>query len=414
MNKPSESVQRSRDSLRVYLAYYEDQLETLSDFWLRASLDSEYGGYLVPTSRDGRTLGTDKNMWCQTRMTWMFAALYKHYEKRPEWLAAARLGRDFIVKHGYLGDGRWAYLLSRDGEIYNRSLSLVTDHNSAMALAEYAAASGSEDDASVIADTVEQYFQRVTPPVVDQWYHQSLTSAYQHNTVPMVTLGGMKSLRPYLGQERSDALSRQAIQQILYVQASDKHRAVFEAVGLDGAVMSSSYGQRVNPGHSLEAAWFCLEEAKRLGEDDWVRRAAEVCRWSFELGWDATRGGLYAFTCPAGGRPPGPETAVPWGERWDDRIWWVHSEALYALAASAVSSGDAWFVDRFQMLHNYIDQHFVDHEHGEWYSYLDPDGIALLPQKGTWIKCFFHIPRNIMMLINLLRSEAGASPQDSY
>ncbi len=392
-----------RSRLLKHLDYYEQQLETLSAFWLRCSLDREHGGFLVPTSTTGKTIGSDKNMWCQSRQTWMFAALYNHFEQRPEWLEAARLGRDFMVEHGYAGEGRWAYLLSRDGRVLDDNRSLVTDNNTAMALAECATATGSDEDVALIRATADQYFERVGPPAVDEWYHHSLPPGYLWNVVDMVTLGGLPALRPFYPGAKLDAIADAAMGRILFTFARDDERTLFECLTLDGEVVQTERGLRVNPGHALEAVWFCLDEALRAGDKAKVQRALEVCRWSFELGWDKDKGGIVAFTNPGGGKPVGPETPTPWGERWNDRIWWVHSEALYALAASAAVSDDPWYVDAFEKLHRYVDAHFVDHENGEWYSYVDENGEVLTPQKGSWIKCFFHIPRNLMMLTLLLR-----------
>jgi N-acylglucosamine 2-epimerase len=400
---PNPSTPAVRERLRGHLGYYRDQLETLSAFWLRCSLDETHGGYFVPTSVDGRTIGRDKNLWCQARMTWMFAALYNHYEPRDVWLDAARLGRRFLVEHGYAGEGRWRYLLSAEGELFIDERSLITDHNAAMALAEFARASGDDADRPLIEATLRQYLRRIQPPIADEWYHQSLSPAMSHNTVPMVTLGGHPALLDYFEPGQADAVGAAAVEQVLYTQANDEHRVIFESVGPDGRPVDSPSGQRVNPGHALEAAWFCIHEALRQGRPDWIERAAQTIRWSFEVGWDPDRGGLLAFTRPGGGPPPGPEAAVPWGERWNDRIWWVHSEALYALACAAWHTGDPWFADRFDALTAYVDRHFVDHEHGEWLAYLDENGQPIAPQKGTWIKSFFHLPRNVMMLCLLMR-----------
>lgn len=392
-----------RDSLLAYLPYYEQQLEDITAFWMRRSLDEAHGGYLVPSTRDGRVIGTDKNIWCQARMAWTFAALFNHFDARPAWLHAAELGRDFLVRHAYAGEGRWRYLLSRDGRVLDEHVSLVTDNNTAMALAEFATASGRTDDVPLIRETMTQYFQRVGPPAVNEWYHHSLPADELHNAVDMVTLGGLPALRPFFPAPQMDSISAACVHRILFVYAKDEHRALFESVSPQGEVLKHDRGQRINPGHALEACWFCLHEAQRSGDERSVRRAAEVARWCFELGWDREHGGLVAFTKPGGGAPVGAEAPVPWGERWNDRVWWVHSEALYALAACADATGDPWFVDAFERLHAYVDEHFVDHEHGEWYAYLDPFGGVLSPQKGTWIKCFFHVPRNLLMIVRLMR-----------
>lgn len=404
VSSPSSTLSpNERARLLAYLPYYEQQLETLAAFWLRCSLDREHGGYLVPTTPDGRTIGTDKNMWCQARMTWMFSALYNQHERREEWLDAAKLGRDFMVRHGYAGDGRWRYLLSREGHVFSDSRSLTTDNNAAMALAEFATASGSDQDLGIVRATADQFFRRLGPPAVNEWYHHDLPSNYLYNATAMVTLGGLPPLRPFLPANLLDAVAEACMHRILYVCAKDEHRALFEAVSLDGEVVNNDFAQRINPGHAIEGAWFCIHEAKRNNDTRKIARAAEVTRWSFELGWDRELGGILQFTKPGGGHPVGPESPVAWGERWNDRVWWVHSESLYGLMAAAASTGDAWFIDQFDLLHGYVDKHFVDHEYGEWYAYLDPFGNVMSPLKGNWIKCFFHIPRAVLMIVRLLR-----------
>jgi N-acylglucosamine 2-epimerase len=396
-------VSTHMQKLLSYRDFYEDQLEQVVAFWLKRTLDRDHGGYLVPISRMGVVSATDKNMWCQARQTWMFSAMYNHIEPRDEWLNAARLGRDFMVKYGYRGEGRWAYLLDREGNLLNDSRSLTTDNNSAMALGEFARASKSDEDVPIIRATIEQYVQRLGPPAVCEWYHHDLSTDYIWNAIHMVTLGGIPAIRPFFDPPFIDSLASDSVERILFTFAKDEYQTLFEALAPNGDVVKTEIGLRVNPGHAIESTWFCMEEGIRRNDRRFIDRASEVCRWSYELGWDKQFGGILAFTTPGGGRPPGPESPNPWGERWDDKVWWVHSEALYGLALSAATSNDPWFVDAFDELHQYVIKHFIDHEYGEWYQYLDRHGEAQSPVKGSWIKCMFHIPRNLMKIVLLLR-----------
>lgn len=397
------------DRLLSYQDWYEDQLEHVISFWLERSLDQQYGGYFVPINRKGQVLGCDKNIWCQARMTWMFSAMYNHIAPRKEWLDAAKLGRDFIVNHSYLGEGRWAYLLDRQGKILNDNLSLTTDNNVAMALSEYVTACDGrgDDDIALIQKTFAQYVSRLGPPAANQWYHHNLSPDYLYNAVYMVTLGGIPAQRAVIDKSMIEPLADQCAEKILFTLAKDEYKTLFEAVGLDGQVKSSETGQRVNPGHALEAAWFCLEQGLHKKDSRITQRGALVARWMFDIGWDEKLGGIKAFTNPHGGKPQGAELPTTWGERWDDRIWWVHSEALYALALSSTVTDDKWYMDSFDKLHDYVTQHFVDKEHGEWYAYLDKYGEIKSPLKGNWIKCCFHIPRNLMKMVLLLRHLKG-------
>lgn len=400
---PADVCASTRSRLTEHLSFYEEQCERLAGFWVEHSRDTEHDGFLIPCNRRGQNLGTDKYLWCQARQTWTFAAFYNHIEKREVWRDMAESGRRFLIAHGHLGEGRWGYLCSRDGRMLNRNLSLVTDNNAATALAELATATGDPRDRDLIHLTLDQYLDRQNPPAVDEWYHHSLPPEYLWNGIDMLLLGSVPAIRDHVDAERLERAAEQAMQRILFVYAKDSHQALFEAVDPEGNTVDDDSGQRINPGHGLEALWFCLELAKQRDDQSKIDRAVEVVRWMFERGWDSQRGGMLAFTGPDGGKPRGAEAPVPWGERWDDRIWWVHSESLCALAMAGAVSGDPWFADAFDKLHDYVVEHFIDREYGEWYQYLDRYGQVISPQKGSWVKCFFHIPRNVMKLVLLMR-----------
>jgi N-acylglucosamine 2-epimerase len=156
-----------------------------------------------------------------------------------------------------------------------------------------------------------------------------------------------------------------------------------------------------------------MEEALHLQDRALFERAATFCRYAYETGYDEEYGGILAFTDPNGNPPPGISDVVnDWGERWDDKVWWVHSEALYATALAGVVLDDQGFVDRFLDLHEYCKRNLWDQEYGEWYCYLNRDNSPRVSDKGTWIKAAFHVPRNLMKLTLLFEQESrGEGPR---
>ena len=86
-----------------------------------------------------------------------------------------------------------------------------------------------------------------------------------------------------------------------------------------------------------------------------------------------------------------------YGETWDTKVWWVHPEALYALALAACLAEDAELWSEFETLQTYVRAHFYDPEYGEWYKYLHRDGAV----KGDSVKAAFHVPRALMYLVLL-------------
>ena len=64
--------------------YKEGLLNDTIPFWIRNSIDTEFGGFMFSVDRDGSRLDTDKGMWQTSRFTWMLATLYNQVEPRQE------------------------------------------------------------------------------------------------------------------------------------------------------------------------------------------------------------------------------------------------------------------------------------------------------------------------------------------
>lgn len=388
--------------------YRRHLIEDVAAFWEARTADAEGPGYLVAFDRRGELTGTDKNMWCQGRQTYTFAALYEHLERRPAWLALAERGRDLLAVLGEAGGGRWPYLLDRGGRVIDGTPSLLTDAFALMGLCQYATASGSDADLPLIRRAFDAFEANLRTPTCNEYHHFKCDPSCMWLGARMVALGMAESLRPVLGEQRIRPLMDQCLHEALHVFARDEHRLIFEMLGADGSVLETPLGRRLNPGHALECMWFCAEEGLARGDRRVVERAIEVMGWAYENGHDREHGGLLAFTTPEGAPAPAEGGASNWsGESPTTKIWWAHSEALYATALAALWGEDRQMWTRFEHLHAYTQRHFADPEFGEWYTYLDRDGTPRVTDKGTWIRCAFHVPRNLMKVALLLERAAG-------
>jgi mannose/cellobiose epimerase-like protein (N-acyl-D-glucosamine 2-epimerase family) len=94
LHKETTSIGRYAD---LYLA---ELTNNILPFWLRYSKDEKHGGYFTCLDREGNVYDTDKFMWLQGRQVWTFSSLYSTVEARPEWLAMALHGADFMEKFG--------------------------------------------------------------------------------------------------------------------------------------------------------------------------------------------------------------------------------------------------------------------------------------------------------------------------
>ncbi|MDD2479238.1 MAG: AGE family epimerase/isomerase, partial [Victivallaceae bacterium] len=57
--------------------YEQELLESTIPFWEKNCEDRQYGGYFTCLDRDGSVFDTEKYMWMQWRIVYMFATLYR-------------------------------------------------------------------------------------------------------------------------------------------------------------------------------------------------------------------------------------------------------------------------------------------------------------------------------------------------
>ena len=129
---------------RLHSLYQENLFGSVLPFWLRHSLDPVHGGYFTCLDRDGSLYDDRKYVWLNGRQLWLFSRLYNSVEARPEWLAAARSGAEFLRGHVFDPLGRCYFSLTREGlpSFYQRKpygAGFV-----ALGFLEYARASGEE------------------------------------------------------------------------------------------------------------------------------------------------------------------------------------------------------------------------------------------------------------------------------
>lgn len=133
----------------------------------------------------------------------------------------------------------------------------------------------------------------------------------------------------------------------------------------------------VSPGHDIETSWLLLECASVLGDPDLMEKIAPVSQL---LG--------------KGGNGNGD---LPYGE------WWVYAEYVVGNVYLSRFHGDPDALDRASRCYKFIEEHFVDREHGEWYWGLLPDGTPDLsfPKAGFW-KCPYHNSRMCLEILSNL------------
>jgi N-acylglucosamine 2-epimerase len=377
-------------------------LEDIMPFWDKRCLDREYGGYITCFDRQGAITSTNKYIWFQGRQLYTYALLYNRIEKRSTWLEFAREGYDFLIRHAYAGNGRWNFELSRDGRVITGTNSIYSDYHVVQGLAEYLLATGSADDRGV--RILEETFASIERNTMDLEFKDIFENTWSPTLIwhdmHLTALNTAFISGQILGRQRVRAFEDYCLDKILNWFLRDEEKLVFEAVTRENRLDQSPVGLFINPGHSLESMWFCLETGRIHENPAIVRRALQGVDWTYRVGWDSVYGGIFSYL-DAQGRTPEP---FDWHREtntaWDDKIWWVNCESLCCFAVSFAASQDMKYLEMFEKQYSFCMKYFFDHEYGEWYERLYRDGSTKVADKGTPWKCAYHLVRSLVQSIS--------------
>jgi N-acylglucosamine 2-epimerase len=387
---------------RLYQQYRCALLDDVIPFWLRHGLDREHGGFLTALDRDGALLDSDKSVWFQGRGAWTFATLYNTIEARPEWLAAAQSGVDFLRRCCFAPDGKLYFTVTREGRPLRMRRYAYSEAFAAIAFAAYAKAAASDNAAADAVRCCASFLHFTFTPGAAVPKVDPDTRPAQSISPHMMTIAVGQELRANLGDvsvagRTCSQWIDNAIDAIQRHFCKPQHEAVMETVGPNGEIHDHFDGRTLNPGHAIEAAWFILHEAcLRNNDARLIDLGTTMLDWMWRRGWDAQYGGMFYFR---------DLYDKPVQEYWHDmKFWWPHNETIIATLLAYVVTGRPQYAQWHEMVHEWSFAHFPDPEYGEWYGYLHRDGSVANPSKGTMWKGPFHLPRMLWYCSRLLES----------
>lgn len=382
-------------SIQSYAKLYSDELvNNILPFWLRYSKDEKNGGFYTCLTRTGEVYDTDKFMWLQGRQVWCFSYMYHHVAQKNEWLEMALHGARFMQQHGRDAAGNWYFSLTETGKPLVQPYNIFSDCFATMAFAALDKIQPSDEYKSIALNTFENIIARKTNTKGSYNKAYPGTRPLKNFSLPMILCNLSLELEHLLGAERVNSFVPTIIHEVMEVFYNGDWKVVLENVQPDGSFSNSFEGRLLNPGHAIEAMWFIMDLGKRMQDEALIQRAVNILFDMLELGWDKEYGGIFYFLDVKG---------YPTQQlEWDQKLWWVHVEALVALAKAYAFTGDARCIPWFTKLHEYTWNHFRDNEYGEWFGYLNRRGEVLLPLKGGKWKGCFHIPRALYQVANTL------------
>ena len=367
------------------VSYRDDMLGNIMPFWLKHGLDLRNGGVYTCLDRDGSLIDTTKSVWFQGRFAFTCSYAYNHIEQNPEWLAAAKSTIDFIEQHCFDSDGRMFFEVTASGEPLRKRRYVFSETFAAIAMAEYAIASGEREYAEKalkLFKDIQRFLN--TPGVLEPKYWNTVQS--KGHSIVMILINTASRIRAAIADP---ALDKQIDDSIALLQKDFMHpefNALLETVGSNGEFIDTINGRIINPGHCIETSWFILEEAKyRNWDKQLTDMALTILDWSWEWGWDKEYGGIINFRdC---------RNLPPQDYAHDMKFWLPQTEAIIASLYAYQATKDEKYLAMHRQVSDWTYAHFPDHEFGEWYGYLHRDGTVSQPAKGNIFKGPFHIPR---------------------
>ncbi|NCB70758.1 MAG: hypothetical protein EOM45_03085 [Clostridia bacterium] len=419
---------------RDLFAFFESALkESILGFWLPRCEDKQFGGFLNCFDNKGETLVSyDKYAWSQGRFVWLFSRLASTFVpmfsdvERKEFLRLAAQGANFLMKHCLISEQDWrcVFVMDRDGSHKSVTpdspldMSIYADCFVILGLGMYSYAAG---DGNAYQFAKKLYIS-ATQRIHDGKYNTlpyPLSSGYRAHGIPMIFSNTARELyRAALVHDVSfaSALVRDMDGFSLDILDNfvDEHDVLHEVITNKNQFFSQILGQHQNPGHTIEDVWFLLDTSDICKHPERKAKILRVMKKALVNGWDEQYGGLLHFCGVDGGKPDGQILGVedePMTQQlsgWADKLWWVHSEALYSTLRCYIESSDNDFLDWFKKVMDYTFATFPhpNREIGEWIQIRSRDGSMQEKVVALPVKDPFHIARNFILILEMLAQKS--------
>lgn len=389
---------------QVGARYRRELVENILPFWLKNGIDHENGGIHTALDRYGGLLDSDKSVWFQGRALWTFSRAYSSIGKNPDYLEAAETIARFLDEKCFDSDKRMFFRVTDDGRcVIKRLRYFFSEAFAVIGYAAYGMAGGNAEyceKALKLYDFIERI--RDTPGILVPKFDQS-TRPTRSFSSPMILINVLAELRTAFPGKRKwfDEKIANLIDEIERYFVRPDLCCVLEECGPSGEFLKDHFeGRLLNPGHSIEGAWFIMNEGVEQENGHYVELGLKMLDWMFEKGWDdGFGGGIIQYRDALG---------LGLSEYHQDmKFWWPQCEAVIACLMAYKITGDERHLDRFRMVDGYISRHFIDNEGGEWFGYLHRDGTVASTIKGNFYKGPFHIPRMYIKAVSMLEGMSG-------
>lgn len=412
-----------------FLDFYTEHVEgVILPFWHRA-VDTNYGGIFTCFSNDGSTLlSRDKYTWSQGRFLWLWSRLASMAGKnqiagdQEEYLFQADKTASFLLENVFLENGNCAFVLDEEGKMKEShpgqgyDTSFYADCFIVLGLTEYIRASKRTSFISTILSLFDSIIERLDKGKIRSEPYP-IQDGYRSHSVSMIMLNVTQEIAEVL-QSFNHMRSHEFVNKSLFYMNDiidhfmmDEGRIIELLPNNPSRKRDTLLARHVNPGHAAECMWFVMKTAERAGNLEVINRAVQTIKWAFGIGWDKEYGGLLRFADHSGGEPKGRLIDDPYEklirDTWDTKLWWPHSELLYAALLGYSLTQDSELISIYEQMEKYVFDTFpnTNQEIGEWIQIRARNGEPFNKTVALPVKDPYHTLRNLLLIIELLHEK---------
>ena len=376
--------------------------DNILSFWLDRMVDRERGGFYGRIDGHGNVdADAEKGAILNARILWAFAAAYRVVGDK-QYLEAALRAKTYILDHFVdkeYGGVYWS--LNADGTPRDTKKQTYAIGFTIYGMSELARATG-DREALDCALSLYRGIEEHAFDAVNNGYIEALTREWQ----PIADMrlsdkdeNGSRTMNthlhviePYTNLYRV-APSPELKERLVNLLHIFTDRLLNTATGhLDLFFGDTWQGRRdiQSYGHDIEASWLLHETALVLGDKD-------------VLAWMEPYVKQIAVAADEGLLADGSMIYEHWDE--DDRTdrslqWWVQCENIIGHINLYQHFGDSEALDIANRCWQYVKDHLIDRENGEWYWSINADGtINLDDDKAGFWKCPYHNSRMCLELM---------------
>ena len=382
-----------------------DLEHNLLKWWTNHATDNENGGYYGIISSDNTPDKTAKRFLVLiARLLWTFSASYE-VTGNEDYKTQAKRAYDYLTSrfHDNIHGGFYTYV-DHKGNVDTDYKFTYGNAFAVYGLSEYARVFGCEAAKALAKDTVIHIDNHLWDPdhkgyfetASRQWHYMPNVLMLHGDTSAQKTMNThLHVLEAYANLLKIDDSKplRSRVRELLYlfrnkiINQDNWHFNYFQTRDWTPTTPELSLG------HDIEGSWLLYECAEILGEPETM---ADIRHISINIARAVYDDGIAENGAI-------PTTYDPQTKTFTEKFsWWEQCEGVVGFLNAYQLTNEEKFLNAAASCLEIINNHFIDHEYGGWYAYVDQKGQPIKTAKCSPFTCPYHNARMSIEIIKRL------------